>query len=87
MAETKQEPSEVEKAKAKWIDEYKKNPAEKMYEIYVGIAVVQGQNAELNLKIDQLNPQATLQRQVMSVVGAVVDMNRRLAELEKPRKS
>jgi len=78
------EQTEAEKTKARWAEEYKKNEAGTMFDNF---AYLNARLADMDAKIDQLNPQATLQRQVMSVVGAVVDMNRRLAELEKPRKS
>jgi len=74
--------TEAEKAKAKWAEEYKKNEAGTMFDNFAYLNV---RLADIDTKIDQLNPQATLQRQVMSVVGAVVDMNRRLAELEKKK--
>jgi hypothetical protein len=78
------EQTESEKQKARWTDEYKKNEAGTTFDNF---AYLNAQLNEINSKIDAMNPQATLQRQVMMIAGAVTDMNRRLAELEKVKKA
>lgn len=76
------EMTEDEKAKAQWTAEYAKNPAGMMYNI---VLYLQSQFAELNAKLDQMNPQAVLQRNVAILSNVVADMARRLAELEKKK--
>jgi len=76
--------TEAEKAKAKWAEEYKKNEAGTMFDNFAYLNV---RLADMDAKLDQLNPQAVLQRNVVILSNVVADMARRLAELEKPRKS
>ena len=77
------EMTEAEKAKAKWCEEYKKNEASTMFDNF---AYLNARLADMDAKIDQLNPQTTLQRQVMLLSSVIADMNRRIVELEKTSK-
>jgi len=83
MAETKvSEQTEVEKAKTKWTDGYKKDEAGTMFD---ALAYINARLADMDAKLDQMNPQATTQRNVAILSNVVADVARRLAELEKTR--
>lgn len=76
------EQTEAEKAKAKWVEEYKKNEAGTMFD---ALAYINARLTDIDAKFDQMNPQASLQRQVSILSSVMADLARHVAELEKTR--